>query len=77
MALQDEPNCFNNFKCRFCDFDAAGIETILHSHYKEIHPVEAKKDEETEVVSTSTKKQPSLSKFPTLKISAYFSYLEQ
>ena len=31
----------------------------------------------TEVVSRPTKKQPSLSKFPTLKMSAYFSYLEQ
>ena len=31
----------------------------------------------TEVVSRPTKEQPSLSKFSTLKMSAYFSYLEQ
>ena len=47
MALQDEPNCFNNFKCRFCDFDAAGGIINLRAHYIEIHPVETKKDEET------------------------------
>ena len=47
LIFKDEPNCYNNFKCRFCEFDATGIKDILKQHYKEFHPVEGKKDEET------------------------------
>ena len=47
LIFKDEPNCYNNFKCRFCEFDATGIEDILKQHYKEFHPVEGKKDEDT------------------------------
>ena len=47
IVWRDEPNCINNFKCRFCDFDAAGGIVNLRAHYIEIHRVETKKDEET------------------------------